>query len=133
MMRAMRALIGVALVLVLADRVGGVYTRAKVMARVQQTKFESEARGEARGESAQRVGHLMSRNLNLREGLLQQYARLMESTPHTLTLMCVGETGVGKSSLISNLFTVPVVKTPPARTEKVQLSHNEYGFLIKYM
>jgi len=121
-MRAMRTLIGVALVLVLADRVEGVFTRAKVQARVQQGKWESEARGEARGASEQRVGHLMSRDLNLRDGLLRQYARLMESTPHTLTLMCVGETGVGKSSLISNLFTVPVVKTPPARTEKVYLS-----------
>jgi hypothetical protein len=65
-------------------------------------------------------GHMVARELNLRNGLLRQYSRLMESRPHPLTLMCVGETGVGKSSLIANLFTVPIIKGPPSRTEKVK-------------
>jgi len=57
--------------------------------------------------------------LNLKETLLLQHKRDLESRGAGVTIMCVGESGVGKSSLISNIFTVPVARSAPPPTRGI--------------
>jgi hypothetical protein len=51
---------------------------------------------------------LECRELGLRDGLLKQHDELLKQHGERLTIMCVGEAGLGKSSLISNIFTLPI-------------------------
>ena len=66
---------------------------------------------------------LTARDLKLKSTLLLQHERELERRGEGVKIMCVGESGVGKSSLIANIFTVPVdlatgtVKSPSPTTE----------------
>eukprot|EP00802_Teleaulax_amphioxeia_P013157 Tamp_13205.p1 GENE.Tamp_13205~~Tamp_13205.p1 ORF type:complete len:291 (+),score=49.45 Tamp_13205:291-1163(+) len=62
---------------------------------------------------------LIARDLNLKDGLLAQYARELETRGEHVTIMCVGESGVGKSSLISNIFTVALAKAGVLPTQEI--------------
>ncbi|EKX41589.1 hypothetical protein GUITHDRAFT_74618, partial [Guillardia theta CCMP2712] len=55
----------------------------------------------------------------LKSGLLRQCEKELEQKGKTLTVMCVGESGVGKTSLISNILTVPISKAPPPPTKHI--------------
>eukprot|EP00466_Bigelowiella_natans_P014251 jgi/Bigna1/126593/aug1.3_g1301 len=57
--------------------------------------------------------------LSVREGLLGQRIQDLESHGESVTIMCVGESGVGKSTLLSNIFTVPIVHSVPKPTVKI--------------
>ncbi|GAB5363037.1 hypothetical protein AAMO2058_000849200 [Amorphochlora amoebiformis] len=57
--------------------------------------------------------------LSVREGLLGQRIQELESHGESVTIMCVGESGVGKSTLLSNIFTVPIVHSVPKPTVKI--------------
>ena len=54
------------------------------------------------------------KELPLLEGLLRQREMELRAKGERLTVMCVGESGTGKSSLISNIFTVPLGTAPPS-------------------
>lgn len=63
---------------------------------------------------------LECRELSLLEGLLHQRADELREHGERLTIMCVGESGVGKSSLIGNIFTIPLGPSPaPAQTREI--------------
>eukprot|EP00960_Hanusia_phi_P029695 748108-Hanusia_phi.AAC.3 len=63
--------------------------------------------------------HLVTKDLALKSGLLRQCEKELEQKGKTLTVMCVGESGVGKTSLISNILTVPISKAPPPPTKHI--------------
>lgn len=75
------------------------------------------------GRSAVNKAPLRCRDLPLKAGLLQQREEELKTHGERLTVMCVGESGVGKSSLISNIFTVPVdsSKVMPTKTISEQV------------
>jgi len=61
----------------------------------------------------------ISDQLSVREGLLGQRIQQLESHGESVTIMCVGESGVGKSTLLSNIFTVPICHSCPKPTCKI--------------
>ena len=56
-------------------------------------------------------------DLDVRTGLLKQREEQLETTGESLTIMCVGESGTGKSTLIANIFTAPITRTSESRSD----------------
>ena len=54
-------------------------------------------------------------DLDVRTGLLKQRETQLESVGESLTIMCVGESGTGKSTLIANIFTAPITRSSETR------------------
>ena len=55
-------------------------------------------------------------DLDVRTGLLKQHEAQLETAGESLTIMCVGESGTGKSTLIANIFTAPITRTSESRS-----------------
>jgi hypothetical protein len=55
-------------------------------------------------------------DLDVRNGLLKQREAHLESTGESLSIMCVGESGTGKSTLIANIFTAPITRSSESRS-----------------
>ncbi len=58
-------------------------------------------------------------DLDVRTGLLKQREAQLESTGESLSIMCVGESGTGKSTLIANIFTAPITRSSESRSSEV--------------
>jgi hypothetical protein len=57
-------------------------------------------------------------DLDVRNGLLKQREAQLETTGESLSIMCVGESGTGKSTLIANIFTAPITRSSESRSSE---------------
>jgi hypothetical protein len=62
---------------------------------------------------------LVTQDLNLKEAMLRQYEQELMTQGERVTIMCVGESGVGKTSLISNILTVPLARAAAPPTKEI--------------
>ncbi len=58
-------------------------------------------------------------DLDVRTGLLKQREAQLAATGESLSIMCVGESGTGKSTLIANIFTAPITRSSESRSSDV--------------
>jgi septin 7 len=78
-------------------------------------------RTEREGDIDENSTTLTARDLKLKSTLLLQHERELERRGEGVKIMCVGESGVGKSSLIANIFTVPVARSlSPSPTTEIR-------------
>ena len=57
-------------------------------------------------------------DLDVRTGLLKQREAQLETIGESLSIMCVGESGTGKSTLIANIFTAPITRSSESRSSE---------------
>jgi hypothetical protein len=57
-------------------------------------------------------------DLDVRTGLLKQREAQLETVGESLSIMCVGESGTGKSTLIANIFTAPITRSSESRSSE---------------
>ena len=62
---------------------------------------------------------LVTQDLNLKEAMIRQYEQELMTQGESVTIMCVGESGVGKTSLISNILTVPLERATAPPTKEI--------------
>lgn len=60
------------------------------------------------------------KDIKLKEGLLKQHEKRLLVRGRRLNVMCVGESGVGKTTLISNIFQVPLQRTNFGPTARIK-------------